>query len=78
MKSKKYLLKITVLLFIFVCTANVSALYAQDGSPESQKIGVGIKAGGIYGVVDFNVRFWTESNFGFEVGYGQRYSIKEM
>jgi len=78
MKHRKYLLKTCVLLFLFVCASAAPSVFAQDGPPESQKIGVGIRADGFVAAVDFNVRFWTESKFGFEAGYGQRYGWKEV
>jgi len=77
MKHKNYFSKTCALLLFFVCAAAATSVYAQDVQ-DSQKIGIGVKAAGIYGVVDFNARFWTASKFGFEAGYGQRYGIKEI
>jgi len=77
MKYKKYFPKICTLLFLLICVSTATSVYAQDVQ-DSQKIGIGVKAAGIYGVVDFNARFWTASKFGFEAGYGQRYGIKEI
>ena len=73
MKRRKYLLNTCVLLFLFVCASTAPALYAQDGPPESQKLGVGFSTvysdGGFFG---FNVRSWTEDKLGWEAGYATR------
>ena len=74
MKQRKYLSKICALLFL-TCVLVVPAVHAENAPPDgiSQQIGVGFKvlAGDAFDgtAIGANARFWTESNFGFEVGW---------
>jgi hypothetical protein len=73
MKHRKHLLKTCVLAVLFVCAVFAPSVYAGDGPPESQSLGIGLatvhSGGGFFG---FNVRSWTEDKLGWEVGWATR------
>jgi len=76
--KRKYLSTISVLLVLFVCASAAPSIFAQDGPPESQQIGVGMRADGFVSAVDFNARIWTEMKLGFEIGFGKRHGWTEV
>ena len=68
----KHLSKICVLLVVFVLVSFAPSAFA-EGPPESQKIGVGFAtthSGG--NLIGLSFRSWTESPWGFEVGWTTR------
>jgi len=72
MNHSKYLSITGALLVLFICASTTPSIYALD-TPEEQRFAVGGQImfdsdGAFYGV---NARLWTESQIGFEFGWGR-------